>query len=117
MVLLQLAVAFVLFLPVLILGENFSHSDRFNHVWVTQFSNQFLLGDLYPRWLDDSFARLGAPAFYYYPPAFYWLAAFVHATSFGTIPADYQIPIAGALASFASGLSFFSLLRERVDAR
>src|SRR4051812_35251713 len=116
-VLFQATVALLLFSPVLVLGENFSHSDRFNHVWVEQFSRQVLSGDIYPRWLNASFGGMGAPSFYFYPPAFFYVAAAIHAISLGAITAQYQISIAGALISLASGLSMFALLRRFVDRR
>jgi hypothetical protein len=112
----QIAVASVLLLPVLILGETFTFSDYLNHVWTAQFSGQFTAGNLYPRWLDSSFSGMGAPSFYYYPPAFFVIASLVHALSLATIPTQYLIPIAAFIVSAASGGAMYALLRRHANA-
>jgi hypothetical protein len=42
--------------------------------WIGQFVELFNKDNLYPRWMPDSFFGFGSPAFYFYPPLFYWLA-------------------------------------------
>ncbi len=112
---LQVATALVLFLPVLLFGEPFTHSDRINHTWVELFTRELMSGEMYPRWLYDSFGEMGAPSFYFYPPAFFYIAAAVRIVSLGAISTQYAIPIAGALISAASGIAMFAFLRYVAD--
>jgi len=108
----QAGLAIAIFSPLLILGEPFTHSDKYNHLWVIQFSQQFLDGTWYPRWLDRSFYGMGAPTFYFYAPMFYWIAAAVEGMSLRLLPVHYVIPVTGAIVSAASGLAMYRLLRE-----
>src|SRR5258708_34242921 len=45
--------------------------------WLEQFPKLFRDGNLYPRWMPDSFWHFGSPAFYFYPPLTYWCAGFI----------------------------------------
>ena len=65
--------ALLLLAPSLLLGTMQSQSAPQNLTWATQFSEQFRVGILYPRWMPDSFEGLGGPAFYFYPPLPFWL--------------------------------------------
>lgn len=49
-------------------GYPITHSTIFNLNWVFQFSQQFLAGQWYPRWLEQSFMGMGSPTFTFYPP-------------------------------------------------
>lgn len=42
--------------------------------WLEQFPKLFREGNLYPRWMPDSFWGFGSPAFYFYPPLTYWVS-------------------------------------------
>lgn len=52
----------------LIDGYPITHSTIFNLNWVFQFSQQFLAGQIYPRWLEHSFLNMGSPTYVFYPP-------------------------------------------------
>lgn len=78
----QLAVlagaAAVLAAPFLLFGALPGHSTIYNVTWTSQFVAAVAGGTAYPRWLPDSFAGLGSPAFFFYAPLpFYW--AWLHA--------------------------------------
>jgi len=45
--------------------------------WLSQFPTLFREGNLYPRWMPDSFWGFGSPAFYFYPPLAYWCAGLI----------------------------------------
>jgi hypothetical protein len=75
--------AILLALAALLVGPSFAAApmthDSFwiDYVWARQFSSELARGEIYPRWLPDSFSGLGAPVFYFYPPiAFYAVALF-----------------------------------------
>lgn len=76
--------------PELLWGLSASDSFRYNIVWTDEFARQFANGNLYPRWLSQSWDGLGAPTFYHYPPLFFWLTALISSAvnkviSLGTI--------------------------------
>ena len=56
-------------------GPLAGHSFTPNYTWVKAFSSQFLQGDIYPRWLYQSYQGAGSPAFYFYAPLPYWVSA------------------------------------------
>ena len=77
------AAAILLALAALLVGPSLAATpmthDSFwiDYVWAKQFSGELARGEIYPRWLPDSFSGLGAPVFYFYPPlAFYAVALF-----------------------------------------
>lgn len=52
--------------------------DAWIHLnWLEQFPRLFREGNLYPRWMPDSFWGFGSPAFYFYPPLTYWCGSLV----------------------------------------
>lgn len=79
-------------------------------VWADQFTAELARGNVYPRWLPASYAGLGAPVFYYYPPLAFYLAAVFGLTGVST----YSSLIAAfALAFAASGIACWYWLRGR----
>nr|MCU0729145.1 integral membrane-like protein [Sphingopyxis sp.] len=87
-----------------------SDSFRYNFVWVSQFGSEIAQGNLYPRWLPDSFEGLGSPAFYFYPPIALWIAGTLDAVGFSTLAA---INVTAWLALAASGMAMYAWLKSR----
>lgn len=56
-------------------GYPVGDSYYFNTAWIALFADQVAGGDFYPRWLTDFSGELGAPIFYFYAPAPFYLAA------------------------------------------
>jgi hypothetical protein len=70
--------AFVLSMPI---WMPINGHDGWIHLnWLEQFTRLFREGDLYPRWMPDSYSGYGSPAFYFYPPFTYWFASLVSLT-------------------------------------
>jgi len=115
---LSLALAAALLLaPSLILGEQYSHSSAQNFTWAAQFSEQFRAGILYPRWLPHSFEGLGSPAFFFYPPLFFWIDGLVSIVTFDALPLPHRLSVTAALILWASGLSMFAWLKGETSSR
>lgn len=112
-----LIAAAVLLAPSLILGNLLSHSSPHNMTWATQFSDQFRAGILYPRWLPDSFDGLGSPAFYFYPPIAFWVAALCSLATFGVLSASYCLSLATLVLLWASGMAMRAWLRAATEPR
>ena len=80
--------------------------------WADQFTPELARGNLYPRWLPASYAGLGAPVFYYYPPLAFYLTALFGLAGLST----YASLIAAFGCAFgASGISCWSWLRGRTN--
>lgn len=60
-----------------IYGPVKSHNLAPNYKWMAAFANQFSQGELYPRWLYESYAGAGSPAFYFYAPMPFWITSLV----------------------------------------
>ncbi|MBD2178714.1 hypothetical protein H6F42_17485 [Pseudanabaena sp. FACHB-1998] len=54
--------------PMLVGGYPSNHSFVFNTSWIFQYQQQFLAGQIYPRWLEFSYLGFGSPTFVFYPP-------------------------------------------------
>ena len=79
-----------------------------DYVWAKQFSAELARGQIYPRWLPESFSGLGAPVFYFYPPlAFYAVALFDLAGA----PTYAALLIAFGVFFFLSGWGGYLLFR------
>ena len=72
------AAFFVLFMPYYSQGYPPGDSGDFNVALAANFLKQLYAGQLYPRWLVD-FGIVGAPVFYFYGPAPFYLAAMADA--------------------------------------
>lgn len=103
-------VAMLIMLPTFLLGPGDSHSVSYNYVWTSQFGTEMAKGNLYPRWLPDSFEGLGSPTFYFYPPITYWVAGAFDALGLSTFAA---INMTGLLALLLSGVAMYGWLSER----
>jgi hypothetical protein len=86
--------------------------DHVSHLlWIKTFTDLIRAGVLIPRWLPNSFAGLGAPSFYFYPPLAYYLSAVVSIVGTSLSPtAIYHI--VGAFATWGSFATFYYMLRE-----
>jgi len=102
--------ALALMLPVLLGPLRLNDSHWINLVWTEQFSAAVAHGDLWPRWLPQSHGGLGAPDFYFYGPAAFWLAA-----PFGLIGLGpwHSLLGAAAMALWLSGVAMGHFLDGR----
>lgn len=100
--------AFVLSIP---LWMPINGHDGWIHLnWLEQFTRLFREGDLYPRWMPDSFSGFGSPAFYVYPPLTYWFASLI---SFVGLHSGESLFYAMSIVSvFASWATFYMYARE-----
>lgn len=67
----------IILAPLIFGGYPIADNYEFNIPWAAYFSDQLYDGDFYPRWLTDYAYGIGAPVFYFYGPAPFYLAAFV----------------------------------------
>ena len=104
------AVALLVSLPSLLFGPAATHSYLYNYIWGSQFGEAMASGNLYPRWLPDSFEGLGSPAFYFYPPLAYWLSGALNALG---LPIFKAVDVAGMILLFLSGVTMHSWLAAR----
>ncbi len=103
-----LAIAIVVMVPELVFGMSNTNSASYSIVWTKQYGDALANGQLYPRWLPDSFDHLGSPAFYFYPPFAYFLCGAVSALGLGAVKA---VTATSAGIFFASGASMYAWLR------
>ncbi|MFI5000491.1 MAG: hypothetical protein ACHQK9_11490 [Reyranellales bacterium] len=103
--------AALLLAPSLVLGTLNSHSSPQNLTWAAQFTDQFRAGVVYPRWLPDSFDRLGGPAFYFYPPLAFWVDALLSVATFDVFSVSYRLSLSSLLLLWASGISMHAWLK------
>lgn len=101
----------------LVFGIGVSDSLRYNLVWTDQFVGQVRAGDPYPRWLPDSWAGLGSPTFYIYPPLYFWAAAVVDGLSLGTLPVTHLVPVTSFLILALSGAAMHLWLKRQGSGR
>lgn len=97
--------AAVMFFVALFTNPYFGWDAVFHYSWLRAVPSAMFAGDFYLRWLNDAYAGLGSPTFYFYPPLTYWLAAPFHAL----LPAESQgqmIRFVGAAASVGAFFSF-----------
>src|SRR5215467_4943488 len=103
--------ALFLLAPSLVLGTHVTHSSAQNLTWAAQFSEQFRAGILYPRWMPVSFAGLGGPNFYFYPPLAFWIDALVSVATANLLSLSYRLAFSSALILFLSGLAMHAWLK------
>ncbi len=103
-------VAALLLLPSLLYGPGHSHSATYNYVWTSQFGTEMAKGNLYPRWLPDSFEGMGSPTFYFYPPLAYWISGGFDALGLSTPAA---INAAALVTLLLSGMAMYQWLSAR----
>ena len=109
--------ASVLLAPELVLGLTVTDNFRFNMLWPEQFGALMRGGNLYPRWLPHAWQGLGTPAFYFYPPVFFWVAGIFDALTAGTFSSERFVPFASLLLMFTSGVGMHAWLRTKVKER
>ena len=105
-----LLVAIVLVLPSFAWGPNALDSGPYNYVWTHQFAEAFARGELYPRWMPDSFRGLGSPAFFFYPPLAFYVSGLIELAG---APTWQAINIAAVAFLWASGLTMWLWLKDR----
>jgi hypothetical protein len=97
--------ALLLMAPELMIGMTVTDNYRFNLLWPEQFGELLRGGNPYPRWLPHAWKGLGTPAFYFYPPIFFWVTGAVDALSAGALPSERFVPIGTLIVLAASGLA------------
>ena len=100
--------ALVATLPSFLWGPGVTDSAGYNYVWTKQFGDGLARGELYPRWLTQSFEGLGSPTFYFYPPLAFYLTGLVQAAGMPTLQ---TVNVAGAVLLFGSGAAMYAWLR------
>ncbi|MBS1903289.1 MAG: hypothetical protein JSS75_06275 [Bacteroidetes bacterium] len=91
-------------------------SDGWIHLnWLRQFGDLFAEGHWYPRWMPDSFAGFGSPAFYYYPPLPYWVGGIV--SLIGVATEANRFTVVSVLFLLVSSISSYLLLRAVSSSR
>ena len=58
-----------------IMGPPIGHSALWDLAWSRGFSEQFLAGELYPRWIHSLNGGAGSPVFFFYGPLPFWVQA------------------------------------------
>jgi hypothetical protein len=106
--------AALLLLPSLLLGVNQTDSSAYNYVWAKQFAGLTRSGQVYPRWLPDSFGGLGSPAFVFYPPLAFFLDALVNIFTLDAMPVPYRLALTSTLLLWLSGAAMQAWLRGAV---
>jgi len=103
-----LAVAVALMVPELVFGMQNTNSATYSIVWTQQYGDALAHGDVYPRWLPQSFEGLGSPVFYFYPPLAYFVCGALNALGLEVMKA---ISVASIAVFFASGASMYAWLK------
>lgn len=109
--------AALLMAPSLLLGVTDSDSLRYTYVWAQQFAAAVARGELYPRWLPESFGGLGSPAFVFYPPLAFYVDALVHGATFGLLPVERRLGVTAFMLLWLSGLGMRAWLRDQAEPR
>jgi len=109
-----LLTAAVLCLPMFLYGAPNGHSIEYNLVWLREFSEQLLEGDVYPRWLVDMNRGAGSPVFFFYGSLPFYISS-VGALACPSCKVVVQLGIGEWLLLALSGLSFFHFARRRFD--
>jgi hypothetical protein len=105
-----LLMAGVLILPSFVYGPSAADSGPYNYAWTRQFAEAFARGELYPRWMPDSFRGLGSPTFFFYPPLAFYVSGLIDLAGASTWQA---INIAAVAFLWASGLTMWLWLRDK----
>lgn len=85
-------------------------SATLNLVWTRQIGDAFANGEVYPRWLPQSFEGLGSPAFYFYPPIAFFLSGAFNAAG---LSLEQSINGAAFLTLLGSGVTMYAWLSYR----
>lgn len=93
-------VSIVFFLPVYFVGFPEGHDTSVHISWFSLFSNEFLNGNFYPRFLVEGNYGWGSPAFVYYPPLAYWVGSIIDFI----IPSENYLSVINTVCILASVL-------------
>jgi uncharacterized membrane protein len=91
------------------------HDSIWHAQWAFHFSNQFMQGELYPRWLMDMNGGLGSPAFFYYPPVPYWITSLIRLVCPGDMSVWRLLGYSATLGMILSAWTAFFFLRSLVN--
>jgi len=105
-----LLVAVALILPSFVYGPSALDSGPYNYAWTRQFAEAFARGELYPRWMPDSFRGLGSPTFFFYPPLAFYVSGLIDLAGASTWQA---INLAAVVFLWASGLTMWLWLKDK----
>jgi hypothetical protein len=110
-------VALLAILPAFVHGVFDAHDlVGFHLFWAKEFSEQFWKGDLYPRWLLDMNAGLGAPTFFFYAPIPYYFTSLLRPLIFTADPLGWnQLCLASLVALAASGITAYLWFTKLVN--
>lgn len=90
--------------------------DSYLHpMWLELFSEQFRAGDLYPRWLFETYGSFGSPTFYLYPPLTYFFGTVISLLGIDSGVTLYNI--VQYVALLLSGYTSYLLLKDLGVAR
>lgn len=109
-------VAIAAMVPELVIGPSTSDSLRYNIVWADQWRHLVAAGELYPRWLPESWEGFGSPVFYFYPPLFFWVLGVIDMLSGELLTTGTLLSVASAVFLAASGLSMRAWLLDHAGA-
>ena len=98
------AVAALALAPVLLNGIGRGDSAYYNLLWSSQIAPRWP-ADPYLRWLPDSFGGRGAPTFFFYPPAGYWLDAAIDWLTARSMPGRWRLAVTTWLLFALSGIT------------
>lgn len=87
------------------------HDGLYHRNWISQFSEQFRDGTLYPRWMAKSFSGFGSPAFYFYPPLAYHTAGILSLLGITSVEALYHsVGFLYLIASFFTSRAYLKAI-------
>jgi hypothetical protein len=89
-----------------------THDGLYHAMWAKSFADQFLAGDLYPRWLLNLNGGLGSPVFFYYPPLPYWIVSLFRLLLPAKATAWHALGLSSSLGLAFSGLFMLLWLRR-----
>jgi hypothetical protein len=106
----------ILTLPTIIYGFPADGHDSIVHLtWYTQFSEQLISGQTYPRWLLRENAGLGSPTFFYYGPVPYYITLIFQPLSRFDPYGWYQMGLSASMAIVLSGITCYFWIRSRTN--
>lgn len=82
-----------------------------------EFARQFRGGDLYPRWLTELNAGLGAPVFYFYPPLAYYIGALLPIPFDADSTGVFRLAAGMGLSVFVSAVTCYFWLARSLHAK
>ena len=105
-------VGVILTIPAIFYGVLNSHDALIHLSYSKYFSEQFWMGDLYPRWLLRMNAGLGSPTFFFYAPVPYYFTSLFHPLFTNDTSGWNQLSLSASIALVASGITAYLWLRK-----